>query len=322
MCSMLKKLKEKVLSGEEISPEEGLQVAQWPDVDELCDAAGEICRAFCGNRVDTCSIINARSGCCGEDCKWCAQSARFKTGVDEYEMAGIDETLELARYNDSRGIRRFSLVTSGRKVGQRDMEHFCNMYKRLGEETRLHLCASMGLLDEHELKMLREAGVERYHCNLETAPSYFGKLCTTHTIADKVKTLQLAKSVGMTVCSGGIIGMGESMEQRVELAATLSSVGVDSVPINILIPIQGTPLQDLPPISEEEIARSVAMFRFMLPDKFLRFAGGRARLSTEAECRILTGGMNGVLMGDMLTTIGNRIDEDRKLFSSLGLELA
>ena len=106
-------------------------------------------------------------------------------------------------------------MTSGRKVGQRDMEHFCNMYKRLGEETRLHLCASMGLLDEHELKMLREAGVERYHCNLETAPSYFGKLCTTHTIADKVKTLQLAKSVGMTVCSGGIIGMGESMEQRV-----------------------------------------------------------------------------------------------------------
>lgn len=320
MKDMLKELKNKVLSGVEISREDALKVAQWPDVDELCDAAGEICRAFCGNKVDTCSIINARSGRCGEDCKWCAQSAHFKTGVNEYETASMDDVLALANYNDSRGIRRFSLVTSGRKVGRRDMEHFCDIYRQLRKQTGLHLCASMGLLGKDELQMLRDAGVERYHCNLETAPSYFGSLCTTHTTADKIETLRLAKSVGMTVCSGGIIGMGETMEQRVELAATLRSIGVDSVPINILIPIHGTPLQDMQPIGEDEIVRSVAMFRFMLPDKFLRFAGGRARLSKEAERRILTGGMNGVLMGDMLTTVGNRIDEDRELFDSLGLE--
>ena len=319
---MLNELKNRVLSGYKISFDEAMIIAQWRDVNELCDAAGEICRAFCGNRIDSCSIINARSGRCGEDCKWCAQSAHFHTGVDEYESASVEDTLALARYNDSRGIRRFSLVTSGRRVSCRDMEYYCDIYRRLGKETGLSLCASMGLLDEEALKMLWDAGVKRYHCNLETAPSFFPSLCSTHTTADKIATLRRAKSVGMTVCSGGIIGMGETMEQRVELAMTLRDLDVDSVPINILIPIPGTPLQDQQPISEEEVMRTVAVFRFILPDKFLRFAGGRARLSKEAERRILTGGMNGVLMGDMLTTIGNRIDEDRELFGSLGLELA
>ena len=316
---MLNVLKNKVLSGEMISSDEALTIARWGNLGELCDAAGEICRHFCGNKVDTCSIINARSGCCGEDCKWCAQSAHFKTGVDEYKAAGVEETLALARYNDSRGIHRFSLVTSGRRVTGRDMEYYCNIYRRLGEETGLYLCASMGLIGEVEMKMLRDAGVKRYHCNLETAPSFFPALCSTHTTEDKIATIKMAKSLGLAVCSGGIIGMGESMEQRVELAMTLRELDVDSVPINILIPIPGTPLQDMEPISEEEIMRTVAMFRFVLPDKFLRFAGGRARLSKEAKRRILTGGMNGVLMGDMLTTIGNRIDEDRELFRSLGL---
>lgn len=319
---MLKELKNKVLSGYKISTDEACKIAHWHDVDELCDAAGEICRHFCGNRIDTCSIINARSGRCGEDCKWCAQSARFHTGVEEYQSASLADTLALARYNDSRGIRRFSLVTSGRKVDNRDMEHFCEIYRHLGRETGLQLCASMGLIDEEAMKMLREAGVTRYHCNLEAAPSFFPSLCSTHTTADKIATLRLAKRMGMTVCSGGIIGMGETMEQRVELAMTLREIDVDSVPINILVPIPGTPMQDMPPISEDEIMRTVAMFRFVLPGKFLRFAGGRARLSDAAERRILTGGMNGVIMGDMLTTIGNRIDEDRELFRSLGLEPA
>ena len=319
---MLNELKNRVLSGYKISVDDAKIIACWPDVDELCDAAGKICRRFCGNRIDTCSIINARSGRCGEDCKWCAQAARFHTGVEEYESASSDDTLALARYNDSRGIRRFSLVTSGRKVSRRDMAHFCEIYRRLGRETGLHLCASMGLLDEESMKMLRDAGDTRYHCNLESAPSFFPSLCTTHTIADKIATLRLAKRMGMTVCSGGIIGMGETMEQRIELAMTLREIGVDSVPINILVPIPGTPMQDMPPISEDEIMRTVAVFRFILPDKFLRFAGGRARLSDAAERRILTGGMNGVIMGDMLTTIGNRIDEDRELFRSLGLEPA
>lgn len=317
---MLNELKNRVLSGKQISFDEAVEIARWHDVDELCDAAGEICRKFCGNRVDTCSIINARSGRCGEDCKWCAQSARFLTGVNEYEMAGEEDILALARHNDGKGIHRFSLVTSGRRVGSRDMEYFCGVYRRLRKETRLHLCASMGLLGEKEMEMLRDAGVQRYHCNLETAPSYFSSLCTTHTTDDKIATIRLAKRMGMAVCSGGIIGMGETVEHRIELAMTLRDLGVDSVPINILVPIHGTPLQDMPPISEEEVMRTVAVFRFILPDKFLRFAGGRARLSKEAERRILTGGMNGVIMGDLLTTIGNRIDEDRELFRSLGLE--
>lgn len=317
---MLNELKNRVLTGYKISSEEAMTVASWPDIDELCDAAGEICRVFCGNRIDTCSIINARSGCCGENCKWCAQSAHFNTDVNEYASVESDETLALARYNANRGIRRFSLVTSGRKVSYRDMEYFCDIYRRLGEETGLYLCASMGLIDEPSMIKLRDAGVKRYHCNIETAPSYFGSLCTTHTIDDKISTLRMARKHGMEVCSGGIIGMGETMQQRIELALLLRDLDVDSVPINILIPIHGTPLQDMEPISESEIMRTVAVFRFILPDKFLRFAGGRARLGAAAERRIFTGGMNGVLMGDMLTTIGNRIDEDRDLFQSLGLE--
>ncbi len=317
---MLNSLKNKVLQGYKINIEEAIALSEIEDTDALCDAANEIRQTFCGNRVDSCSIINARSGRCGENCKWCAQSAHFNTGVEEYGCIDAEEALALARYNDSRGISRFSLVTSGRKVDKKDMPHFCDIYRRLAQETNLFLCASMGLIDEDEMAMLHDAGVRRYHCNLESAPSFFPSLCTTHTTEDKIRTIQAAKSVGMTVCSGGIIGMGETMQQRIELAMTLRDLNVDSVPINILIPIPGTPLQDMPPISEEEVARTVAIFRFILPDKYLRFAGGRARLSKQAERRILLGGMNGVLMGDMLTTIGNKIDEDRELFRSVGLE--
>lgn len=299
--------------------EEAVALSEIENTDALCDAANEIRQFFCGSRVDSCSIINARSGRCGENCKWCAQSAHFHTGVEEYGNIDAEEALALARYNDSRGISRFSLVTSGRKVDKKDMPHFCDIYRQLARETNLYLCASMGLIDEEEMAMLRDAGVKRYHCNLESAPSFFHTLCTTHTTEDKIQTIRAAKKVGLTVCSGGIIGMGETMKQRIELAMTLRDLDVDSVPINILIPIPGTPLQDMPPISEDEVARTVALFRFILPDKYLRFAGGRARLSKQAERRILLGGMNGVLMGDMLTTIGNKIDEDRELFNSVGL---
>lgn len=317
---MLTELKNRVLSGCTISAEEALKIANYDNLDELCDAANEIREKMCGNKVDTCSIINARSGRCSENCKWCAQSIHFKTGVEEYASVSEKETLELAKYNESRGVHRFSLVTSGRAVRDKEMQHFCDIYKTLGKETNLYLCASMGLLDEKAMTMLHDAGVRRYHCNMETAPSFFSELCTTHTPEDKMKTIGYAKKLGMDVCSGGIIGMGENMEQRIELALTLRNLNVDSVPINILNPIPGTPLENTPLITEEEIIRTVAVFRFILPNIPLRFAGGRARLSKEAERRILLGGMNGVLMGDMLTTIGNRIDEDNALFKELGLE--
>ena len=177
----------------------------------------------------------------------------------------------------------------------------------------------MGLIGDEEMEMLKEAGVKRYHCNMETSEKVFPSLCTTHTPADKKRTIEAAKRCGMAVCSGGIIGMGEDMSDRIDLALELRELDVDSVPINILNPIKGTPLEHTPLISEEDIIRTVAIFRFILPTKSLRFAGGRMRLSHDSMLRIMTGGMNGVLMGDMLTTVSNTVADDRRLFREAGL---
>ncbi len=316
----LNELKEKALKGKGVTREEALWLLGYENLDALCDAAGEVARKWQGDTVDSCSIVNARSGMCGEDCKWCAQASRHHTGCETYNFLDSEEVMKAAEANEEAGIRRFSLVTSGRTVTKRDLEKFCDVYRQLSNETDLYLCASMGLLDEEEMKMLKEAGVKRYHCNMETSEKVFKTLCTTHTPADKRKTIAAAKKAGLAVCSGGIIGMGETGEDRVDFALELRDLDVDSVPINILNPIKGTPLQDTPLISEEDIIRTVAIFRFILPTKSLRFAGGRMRLSYKSMLRIMTGGMNGVLMGDMLTTVSNTIADDRVLFKEAGLK--
>ena len=316
----LEELKDKALKGEGVSRDEALWLLEYEDLDALCDAAGEVARRWQGETVDSCSIVNARSGRCGEDCKWCAQASRHHTGCATYNFLDKDEVMKAARANDEAGVKRFSLVTSGRTVTPADLEKFCEIYKELKATTGLYLCASMGLLGEREMQMLKDAGVERYHCNMETSSKVFGRLCTTHTPEDKRRTIAAARKCGMAVCSGGIIGMGESAEDRIDFALELRDLDVDSVPINILNPIAGTPLEATPLISESDIIRTVALFRFILPTKSLRFAGGRLRLSHASMLRIMTGGMNGALMGDMLTSIGNKINEDRVLFEEAGLE--
>ena len=316
----LQVLKEKGLKGESVTREEAAWLAGYEDLDALCDAADCISRKWMGEYVDSCSIVNARSGKCSEDCKWCAQASRYKTGCDIYEFLEADEVYEAAKANEREGIRKFSLVTSGRKVSKKDMEKFCEIFRDLSANTNLYLCASMGLLDKEELKMLKDAGVKRYHCNMETSDKFFRTLCSTHLPEDKRETIRKAKELGMEICSGGIIGMGESMQDRIDFAFELLDLGVDSVPINILTPIKGTPLENIPLISEKEIIRTVALFRFILPTKSLRFAGGRLRLSQKSMLRIMTGGMNGVLMGDMLTTVSNTIADDRVLFKEAKLK--
>lgn len=314
----LEQLKDKALSGEGISREEALWLLEYKDLDALCDAADEVARFWQGNKVDSCSIINARSGLCGEDCKWCAQASRHHTGCETYNFIDADLAKGAAKGNEEAGIRRFSLVTSGRAVSKKDLEKFCELIRELKEDTDLYLCASMGLLDEEGMKMLKDAGIERYHCNMETSSKFFKTLCSTHTPEDKKRTIEAARKCGMEVCSGGIIGMGETAEDRIDFALELRDLDVVSVPINILNPIKGTPLQDVPLISEEDIIRTVAIFRLILPKHSLRFAGGRMRLSHESMLRIMKGGMNGVLMGDMLTTVSNTIEDDRKLFKEAG----
>lgn len=320
---MIHDITERAIRGIAASVEEALELDRSCSTDELCDAAGEITRARFGNRIDTCSIANARSGRCSEDCKWCAQSRHWATGIDEYDVIPFDKAMALADASAARGVGHFSLVTSGRRVAAPQMEKFCSIYREIRRRhPRLRLCASMGLLDAPAMHALREAGVDRYHCNLETSADYFPQLCSSHTRADKLATIAAARAEGMEVCSGGIIGMGETMEQRLRMVREAVEAGAMSVPLNILSPIPGTPLGEMPLLEEEEIVRTGALMRFVAPDVWIRFAGGRARMSAESVERMLTGGVNGVMIGDLLTTGGNRPHDDFVTFERLGLDSA
>lgn len=317
-------IKAKLLSGDTLTEAEAYALIPLAEADPeaLYGAAAEVTRAFHSRTFDSCSIINARSGRCGEDCKWCAQSKCFPTSIMEYDLVDRDTCLDLGAYNRSKGIGRFSLVTSGRAMGGKALDTLCSYYRELGASGRMGLCASMGLLSPDSLARLREAGVTRYHCNLETAPSHFPTLCSTHTQAQKLATIEAARAAGMEVCSGGIIGMGETMTQRVEFALFLREAHPVSIPINMLQPIPGTPLEGLPPLSDREILTTVAIFRLIHPRAVLRFAGGRARISPDAQRRALRIGINGAIMGDLLTTIGAKIDEDIAMVEECGYKFS
>lgn len=317
----VQRLKETILSGGEITP---LQ-AQWlyfsADAEELFSASEEITRQLCGREFEMCSIINAKSGRCSENCKWCAQSVWHKTRCEVYPLLDYERVLALARHNEAQGVKRFSIVCSGKAPSADEVEKICTIVRRLKTDTGLEVCASLGLLDCKALSKLKEAGVSRYHCNLETASSHFPSLCSTHTTADKLSTLRAARESGLEVCSGGIIGMGETPKQRIELAFELKSLGIQSIPLNILCPIAGTPLMDMPPLGEEEILRTLAVFRFVLPMAALRFAGGRRQLSETSVRKAMRLGANAAIVGDMLTTLGSNIETDKQMIKSEGYEL-
>jgi len=312
---------DKILDGGEISREEASALAASASVEDLSRAAEQVTRRRLSRHFDMCSIINAKSGACPENCKWCAQSAHNKTGVKVYEFVGVEPCVEMALANEANGVSRFSIVTSGRKPDAALLESICEAVREIRRRSGIKVCASLGLLDEPALAKLFEAGVTRYHCNLETSPSHFTDLCSTHSIDDKVRTLETARRVGMEICSGGIIGMGETMEQRIEMAFALKALGVASIPINILCPIPGTPLEHTPPLSDDEIVATISLFRLILPTAHLRFAGGRDRLSPDGVKRALRAGINAATVGDLLTTIGSRVAEDKQLFQEAGYTL-
>lgn len=320
---IVRKALDKVLGGSQLDAAEIYALADidTPDGKEaLLDAAEKITARYAPRRFDSCTIINARSGKCPENCKWCAQSAHFSTGCDSYDIVAHDEALASARYNADHGIMRFSLVASGRTTRGKTLDAMCGMLDEISRDGRISTCASLGLLGREELQKLYDSGTHRYHCNLETAPSYFASLCTSHTMDDKIRTIMTAKEIGFEVCSGGIIGMGETRRHRAELALKLREIEPVSIPINILSPIKGTPLQDTPPISDEEILLTVAIFRFAHPAVTLRFAGGRARLPREVQLRAMKVGINGAIVGDLLTTIGSTWAEDKALVRDAGYE--
>lgn len=313
-------LQEKVLSGELISREEAIFLSKVGDKQTLYKAAGEIRDKRMGKIFDTCSIINARSGRCSENCKWCAQSAVFKTHVQEFELVDEATCLELAKKNADYGISKFSFVTSGRVLSDRNVDKICGYARKIKATSGLHLCASMGLLTEAQLLKLKESGITRYHCNLETSSRYFPELCTTHSSHEKIETIRMAQKSGIDVCSGGIIGMGESMEDRIDLAMTLRDLNIKSIPLNILNPIPGTPLEQMPPLTDNEILTTIALFRFINPDAWLRFAGGKI-LIEHMEEQAINAGINAAILGDMLTTPGTKIQEDFEKVKRMGFEI-
>lgn len=319
------KLKNKVLDGKEINYDEALSLISIDTnnkniLDILLKSANEIREAFMGRRVDLCTIMNAKSGKCSEDCKFCAQSSHYKTGVDEYSLLEYNEILRRAKEMESKGVHRFSLVTSGKGMTGKEFNDILNIYEGLRENTNLKLCASLGIIDYEQAKKLKLVGVTTYHHNVETSKDNFDNICTTHTYQDRIRTIKEAKRAGLDVCVGGIIGMNESKEQRLQMAFEIRELNVKSIPINILNPIKNTPMEDYDILEPMEILKTTAVFRFIIPNVYIRYAGGR--LSLKGYDKIgFNGGVNSAIVGDYLTTVGNGIENDKKMIIEQGLEL-
>ncbi len=306
----------KVIANQQITKAEALLLYKQP-LDELCHQANEIRKHFCKNTFDICTIINAKSGLCSENCRFCAQSAYNKTNVSVYPLLNTHSILEQARLNDQDGMLRFALVTSGRSLTDDEIDKVCHSIRTIKETTNLLVCASFGLLNKEQYSKLKNAGVSRVHNNLETSSKNFPNICTTHTFADKVNAIKAAQEAGLEVCSGGIMGLGESVEDRIDMALTLRELGINSVPINILNPIPCTPLENNDTLTPTDIQRIVATYRFILPNAFLRLSGGRSLLKDQGRSCFLSGA-NAAISGNMLTTTGTTIASDLELIKSLG----
>ncbi len=310
------KLKQKILNGGVLTKDEAMSLVET-NLIELCDAANEIREKLNGTKINTCTILNGKSGLCPENCKYCAQSAHHNTPVDEYPMLAAEEIVKRGIENAEQGVDRFSVVTAGLRLSDAEVDVLCEAYSQIKERTELELCSSNGLLSYEQFSRLRAAGVTRIHNNLETSRRFFPYICTTHTYDDKVETIRAAKRAGMEICSGGIIGMGETMEDRIDMALDLRELCVKSIPINVLMPIEGTALESREPLTDEEILRTVAIYRFINPSADIRLAGGRKLLRDNGRNAFLSGA-NASIIGNMLTSIGNNVDEDFAMFEEIG----
>ncbi|GIM29321.1 biotin synthase [Clostridium polyendosporum] len=310
---------EKVKDGYSLTFEDAFKL--WDeDLDILLKASQDIKEYFCGSRVDLCSIMNAKCGSCSEDCKYCAQSAHYSTGITSYPLVSYEQIIELVKENEREGVHRFSLVTSGRGLEGKDFEKVANYYKNLSEESTLGLCASIGIISRKQLAELKDSGVQMYHHNLETSRRYYNNICSTHSYDDRIETIEAAKSVGLKICSGGIIGMGETLVDRINMALELKELEATSIPINILMPVKGTPLEGLAPLTEDEILKTMSIFRFINPQASIRLAAGRNQLTNNGEAA-LKFCANATITGNYLTTCGNKIKDDIRLIESLGLNV-
>ena len=315
----LEDLKLKIINGYNITKEEALKLVEAP-LENLCSCANALRKHFCSNTFDMCSIINAKSGKCSENCKFCAQSSHYDTNCEEYSILSKDDILEQGINDFSRGVLRYSIVTSGRALYAEEIEEVYDAIDTLNKETDGYVCASLGLLDEEGFRKMKNAGLKRVHNNLEASRNFFPQVCTTHTYDEKINAIKAAQKAGMVVCSGGIMGMGENWEDRIDMAIELRELGIMSIPVNMLNPISGTPFEDVVPLTLDDMRRIVAIYRFINPKAFIRLAGGRGLLKDKGRLCFLSGA-NAAITGDMLTTAGISIETDKKMVEELGYKI-
>lgn len=304
----LKDLADKIIDGYEITKEEALELYDAP-LEKLKESASKITSHFFKEAIELCCISNGKCGKCSENCKFCSQSRYYNTEIQQSVLKSVDEFFKEAQANDRRGVHRFSIVTAGVRLSKAELKTIAQAYKKITSELKISCCGSLGLLDYDDFVMLKEAGLKRYHNNLETSPNFFKEICTTHTMKQKEDTIALAKKAGLEICSGCILGMGESVEDRVDIALELRKLQVDSTPINILNPIKGTPLENRPTVHPDEVRRTIALFRHVLPKTVLRLAGGRLIIQ-KYFTDLYKYGINAEITGDMLTTAGLTVADD------------
>lgn len=320
---MIKDIESKALSGEGISREDALFIStiSGHDIFDLFFSANRIRNTFRGDRIDLCAIVNAKSGACPEDCSYCAQSVKSSSEIIAFSLLNKSIVLEKASEAKDGGARRFCIVTSGKKASAKDLKEIAKMVSVI-REMGLLPCATLGLLNKDELIMLKDAGLERYHHNIETSERFFSEICTTHTYQDKIKTMMQVRSAGLSLCSGGIFGLGEEWEDRIDMAFALKEVNPDSVPINFLTPIKGTRLGIREHLEPFEALKIISLYRLILPDKEIRICGGRMQTLGEFNSFIFFAGADGLLTGNYLTTLGRKFEDDLKLIRQYGLTQA
>ena len=318
MTMTIPELTEKIINGYRVKRGDDLSIFLDSDLEELQRGAGAIQKRYRRDHIDLCSIINGRSGRCPENCKYCAQSACHKTGVDEYGFLPKEEIYAAAKKNQEAGLNRFAIVTAGRALTGKEFDQAIEAFEMMKKDLTIELCASMGFLNAEQFHRLHEAGVTSYHHNIETSRRFFPEICTTHTYDDKIRTIKLAQKEGLCVCSGGIIGMGETWEDRLDMAISLAELGIQSIPVNVLMPIKGTALENQPQIPGTDALRTIAFFRFINPEANVRLSAGRKVLPENGATAFLAGA-SATISGDMLTTSGTTIKGDFEILKRLGL---
>ncbi|RJR18992.1 MAG: biotin synthase BioB [Nitrospiraceae bacterium] len=290
------------------------------DLYDLFAAARRVREEFRGNKVDLCSIVNAKSGACPEDCSFCAQSSHNQTRANIYPLLNKESIMEAALFAKQHGVKRFCIVTSGYAPSNTDLDNICHFISELRKNDILP-CATLGMLSHDQLNQLKEAGLNRYHHNLETSEAFFSEICTTHTYQDKMKTIRAVKALDLSLCSGGIFGLGESWEDRIEMAFSLKDIGVDSVPVNFFTPVKGTPLDKREMLTPLEALKIIAIYRLVLPECEIRVCGGRPLTLRDLNSHIFTAGADGLLIGNYLTTQGRNPKDDLQMIRDMGLEI-